>query len=656
MCVPPPDPQLRLFRRTQWRPAIEDYLAENYRYRTEALHFLYQEVEYGERLSELALKHKPDSVFRRNTDLRIKALRDALNSLAYHMEAVFKGYLDFGVPFYQWENRAFLAYLGAVDQSIATLGQVIQATASSLIFRRFRGASALVQAPPQNSHPSMRLSEVHLDYPDTVRGISGLVDHYFTTIQRELLPEGRFLKMAPPIVQIAQGRSFSFEYFCDLRLTPIVIHRSFSADPESKDPGYDPRPDLIWRDETRYIRRLIQRTGPIQRRSREAGVGGFLGAGRGNKTTREDNELPLLPEELRVYAKYLIQFSRIVAPRYFPVMIRYAPVLLHELMHPILAISEIVGQQVQDLCEGAPYGKVRIYAKQSDKEFGAPLRVLHNHVIAVQNSLHRVLVALAKDSAKKTRQWSTRKLLTSWNRSKVARAVSVELLADLGALTAGKISYLGALLFHGYTDNELFYLSNLSIAELKHPPPIVRYRALLEIARKMGFDLSADKLETLLQNYLRSSEHEFAINNMWEIWRKHWWSRVSETLVPEIIAFFDDCFAPTSIERYCKESPEDGTGLIPRYDEKRLHSIYDIFLGWIDKNRLIWDDPERLHRKLVKLADKENWKKHGLKDVVLERADVMNILWKHLLFDSDREGRQRLQWRLALANSFKELR
>ncbi len=598
---------------------VSTVLCENYRYRNEALQFLMQEVQFGLRLCE-NLERRELTQFYITLETRCRKMETALECLSAHLEVAFRGPEKMDSDPKYWHSRAFFEYLSLIDRSTGAIAQSIQATANSVVYRRYRGPSGASQFRVVHKGRKVRLSEVHLDYSDTLRGVEALVGHYFSAIQRAYLPESRFGTLCPPILIVASGRSFSFQYFHNTRGTPVVSLRDPSR------PGKDAAEMRTLEQELRAndyeaIRRLS---------------GSRMGYPEGPGGPRNVNETLAL-------AQQIMTLSRIVAPRFFPVTVRYAPVLIHELFHPVLYISQLVAYDCQEKSESLSDSQVPSTFREVGKVYGRGIRSLAELQLRLSNAIEAPLSRIARVAGLTTR-YDRFYYAGKFYRQGTAMSIANEILADLGSLVLGNISYLCAHFFSCYSGVGRSYLNDPMIANMDHPPPMARFRIMSGIAKQMGYGRVAATLDKMFEGSFSSSREEHSKRVYLDIWEEELINVCQSDLFPDIVNYFSQFTKPTKFFATFREKTDESNPYIYRYREADLLKGLKRLTDRIDDQKLSWDEPGDVAKIMGVAGNGRSTRRR------ISPTDTMNAMWVQLLFSSPKTGRKRLQWRIALNN------
>jgi len=543
-----------------------------------------------------------------------------------HIRVVFARITDNKTPGQIWYRDAFMYWLLWIEDSLGQLSESLQDITSSITHRRYRNASSATlfhSAPPS---PKMRLSEVHLDYADTYRVINSIVGSYYNALPRRVLPACRYGNISQPIVVISRGRTFSWEPLSDKLETPIYIY----------NPAIGKH---AFRDNVSYIEKL----------------------------TDVDNLIS--PRSLRLYARYMVSLSRVVGPRYFPVVLRYAPLMAHELFHPIIRIAEIIAETRPRLTTLS--GKVweREFNSLS-KKYGAAVTWLTLHRLALEHSVFSFLknqypaglvdtsrsqpghirfgFRPAKIKVRQRADQNTARTIVLENK---AFTFTRELMADLAGLAVAHQSYVASLIFSrdledgsGFTMDNDGALYDRFFGVSTHPPMKVRAEILIQISEELGFKKSAILLRAMMDDKGAPSIACEVSDKLWNIWDGEWWDRQDvRQLIYDIIAYMQRHTARTPLYSSCSRA----RGGIRYYDEELLHKAFDVIVDLVHSNQITWD-ARFIRQRLGSIR--------GLRlpsNMRLEISDVLNAMWYSYLMGGDENAPPaRLQWRLALRKNF----
>jgi hypothetical protein len=634
------------------RTHIASLTVEGCRSTYEAFRFIEQEIHYTKKVC--GLQRDPDNrqyPFFGNLSSQVVLMERALEQL--RQVALLPKYEQLGKE----TDDASLAELDLerlrmVRDSLDLISATLQDVQNAVTQRRFRNSSAMSLVQVQLPHKRMRLSEVHLDFADTYRAIYSLADRYASRCISPYFSNAVLEEAGLPTIVVSRGEAFCLELF-SVRVNDFPVF----LDPATK----------IVADKS-------------QERSTSSDLQKAL-------VFQEIVDRISVPE-LTEYFKYLVGFSRVVTPRFFPVMIRYAPLLAHELFHLVVRSAELI----------ADSNSYRFFSSEVDgnlpeTDFGGPMCKLAVDFQALSDSLFRFLsdtyyvvnteecshgndpsAAVGRhgvcikehiDSYKfffggdgtngrdrlDTLCLANQRMLTSFkNRlEEKARQFAVELLADICALIVTP-SYLPALICHSYGDS----FSVISLHEDKeaedryfqdvgHPPMPVRANILQELARTMGFTRLADRTAQLIEDWNAEPAVKRAYLETWNTWRMKWWeNKETQALIGDIVVSFRSAVHSSWLYFEC-------SGQNRTVDQDKLECAFDEICSWVQKGQLIWDNKTSVRERMAAVlgADELEGK------FELEISDVMDAMWYKLLADKyEMDERQRLQWRLVLSKNF----
>ncbi|MCP4580374.1 MAG: hypothetical protein GY839_02055 [candidate division Zixibacteria bacterium] len=649
------------FNKSLTRTKIRNMIAENFRYRREACSYLLQEVIYTKEMCTVSnhLKYK----YFQNLKIQAENLEKALVSICDQIDSIFQEWYnikseDKNYREGKWFNNTFITMLNWIDNSISSLSGTMQDISNSLIHRRFRNASSSSIFLPAFNSPRMRLSEVHIDYADTFRGITSLAQDYFYSTKDKYFPSNKYKdrEISSPVIVVSRGENFCWRPFYDLKQIPVFIQGEKAFSYMIKNDSLD---DL-------YNNQII------------------------------DNALAIT-NCLKDYTEYMINFSKVEAPRYFPVMIRYSSLLAHELFHPIIRVAELIFESnfgFDDQLLKKNYFKRSDFKKVNkvEKDFGKSMSDLVFARANLQTNICDFLLNLYclknNTRTKKYNQgfeayikpnYCKNDIDSDYNLSmkeqiwddtikdydprffeRKAKKFANELIADICGLIVAQQSYIYALICMGINDNAsiLTFDKNPRVIDRRfpvtnHPPLIVRVNILLEIAKEMGLKETVKKAQRLIEGFQKDSVFYELNSNIWEIWKENWWLKDdTQACYKDIIR---NICGSTDYSHIYEACSTKGQYNIPQFNENWLSKIFRVLADRIDNNKIYWDDMLGLKEIIEKEIYKDN------KDEIkfenpgkfrLMASDIINALWFKTL-DNKKEDceRQRLQWRLALAKS-----
>lgn len=635
--------QTGLFDQSLHRSHITDIMSENYRSRYESCLFLYQEVQYGKIMYDM-FKNEPGYNFS-TLGPRLNALHETISRLLNHLKDIFKGfdYYD-NCDSVQWFNRSFLHSVAWLDSCTAELGRAIQDTANSISYRRYRSATAISLSQVQNDNKRMRLSEIHIDYPDTFWAIESLVDDYFERIKTSFFPKSfkEYSNLSSPILVLARGQQFSFEPFAVKGKVPIVVYKP-KIEGEQADTGEqagaeksEPDGESVYERNNNDIYRHIK-------------------SNDGREIIDMVDLKRLTPyTEFRTYIKYMIQLSRVVAPRSFPIMIRYSPLLAHELSHAIIRVLDLLlGQYVSWKRKSKNKKFIKGSLNTIKKVHGEAIKDILSHY----HSLTETLFVFIYDYIKGVKKANG----LSFNEDKEYRSIraiapkySKEILADICGLILGGQSYVYALLHQ--IMSEFNTLSGDGTAKLNdeiskvmsnptHPPTIVRIRILLSVCHELGFVKCVERVEEQLKGFFINTSFTGNPDETWSIWKDKWWdsSKVRKVCKSLIVTLINS-MALSPLYLNCFKWDHKKPYACYFYEDK-LEDFFELMVNdIIDKKILVWDDVGDLEEKL---------KASGINEILghfkLRPSDMVNVLFYTLMSDGHKDcGRHRVAWRIAL--------
>ncbi len=611
--------------------SIDSFVGENYRFRHDACEYLLDEVEYGLRLCECAEKEAHSGHYELMT-VRLNGFKDALHKLSGHLQAAFippasyRNMEPFKSGRRMWYNRAFLMYTALIDSSLSLLGKSINDALTSTLNRRYKRPPVSVQSPGDAWHIPFRLADSHLEYSDTFRGVEGILTECFGTIADRMIPDAK--KLPPPILVVARGPSFSFEFFDEDRGLPIFM----LPDP----PGADGCADKVANDDWEYFDMIIHALELVE---------------------SDENMRKLTSRHIKDVTAYLsnvLMFSRVVTPRYFPVMIRYSPLLIHELFHSFQWLSEQVTTQYNELMSDEANVEIDVRPEERAGEFnevfGPGLIEFDQTYNSLRASIEDFLPVLAHRLALAGSKLNTIDIMSKFVTENVAAKLAKELISDLGALVVGHQAYAAALVYHSFVDGLVAAPDRVRGDKLidDHPAHIVRAEVMIQLLYDMGFENSSESLREKLKETIYSTKMGCYHENYWDIWDKLWWSlETTQRLIRKSMREFQRMFKPSLLYVACfSETIDAPFGF--RYDETLLEGSFDLYLSKIENNEVVWDDGPGQVKELG-ARFQEYFDKEVADEFTLQPSDLTNIMWYHMINDKQVSNRRlRLQWRLTL--------
>lgn len=613
---------------------VESIVGENLRARREACRSLRQEVEYALQLSESG-PSDDGRLFNSNLRDRMVEILRSIDNLHFTVESLFAcSMVHLGENVF---NEAFGNLLTWIDVSLGQLSSSLQDISIYLTHRRYRNASSGFPVQQWTAKRRLRLSEIHLDYPDTLRAINCVVSDYFEFIRAAFLGKSRFPGLVHPVVVVGRGDTFSWEQFNEPDATPIYIYRkSFSQE--------------ILKDDTPYISLFMQTKGLAD------------------------------PTKVIRYGTHLINTSRVVSPRFFPVMMRYSPLLAHELFHPILRLSEVIFKAHDEITDfSGDMGKESL-AGGLKRDYGSGLVDLTLRRITLESIMSGFLrrTYLCAKSANQLPSFSAEDFsycldngrakrigfpksskffhIASHDRDYLLAQKSEmfigEILADLCGLVVANQSYLSALATNGYfTDASAYRLEqgrivDLNFGEGEHPPMIVRLNILLRVARELGFSQTAQRIEDRLGVIGWQGRSNGLYEALWNVWEKWWSNPRTQEIYWELLSIFQERTKMSDLYRSCVILKFGEGQKVSVFDEDRLSQAFSVIVDRVASGKVHWDDMHHIKREIERRA-----KIDLPKDFRLRPSDLINAMWSNILDEEYQVcGRKRLQWRLALCN------
>lgn len=600
---------LAMINRSMHVSHVEHILAETYRSLHEAESFLKIEIDFGKYLRRAA--EDPDSTYYQHLEKRIDAIAQALETIKKQINTLVGPNLDS-----KHRNATFACSLLWIKTSLGEISRALQDTANSRVFRRHRSASALSLFQTKRDSSRIRLSEVHLDYSETLRAVGAIVADYDSRLRDGLLVTEQYKNLAPPIVTIARGTSYCLESFDISMSVPSFV--------------YDEQKlaSIVYQDDESKLKDHMNR------------------------------RLISDPQCIIDYFNALVPFSRIIAPRYHPVMIRYASILAHELFHYIINL-------VDQLTWFATDNKGRVdlsLLEQHSDIFGPPMIETTKMRQLLAGTLGRFLEQEYLEGEIRLRKfgkqhWELDKNKLEGLLKKRATTYANEILADICGIVLGGEAFLYSMTCDSAIDYLSYFRSEESDGDRKdifdpsmlfshHPPRIVRVLIIIKAARQLGYSNACNRALRLLEDIeSETSLHEGYVNST-QIWHR-WWDlrepessdqRATAKFMKETIDYLFHQIKKSQLRQACTK---DG-----RIEQDYAEQAYNAICSELDEGSP-YVNTKSLHARLPKEVREEL-----RDDFELTASDVMSALWHELLASSKPKPRRRLNWRLFLSKNF----
>lgn len=641
------------------RSHISSLLVENYRARSEALQFISHEVRFARKWCATRLA-RSEAHFWRCFQQRFELLDQSIACLTQHINSAYSFFGEQAERTSQdWNNRTYSFWQNWADASLAMLGTVLQDSAVSAAQRRYRSASSATLFQTVRPATRLRLSEVHLDYPDTLRAITSVVDDYFARIRVKYLPGGMhmFDLATRPIVAVSRGRSFCLESFCGVNEVPLFLFDKNHLD-------------------------------DITANAHENVYNGAL--------LRNLKGFP----HINRYISMQYSFSSVVTPRYFPVMIRYSALLSHELFHPVVKAAEVIHagdprfsnkdeEQLSAAFEKrcANHGPALATLAQDRLRLQSSIRRFLRSVVKAYRDVHEIdHAAVATESASADEESVARRSFVfyfdtpSTDSSKTekgtdssdatldrfaqsasercAKQYAREFLTDLAGFYISPSYLLALTCSENKEDISRYYLDDenrlvdigLGWVWDEHPPMIVRIELLCHLAESIGFVRLAKKARSLWKEHHGQSPSADIHQAVLDVWMQGWLrSKPAEDNPPNrdlVLDIFkniaDEMPLSTVMKSAMSSGPNSG---LPWFDESRLTDWFETLITHIESGKVHWKADNALRtffgHDFCSEEEDQLWP-----------SDILNALWYRLTSRRfNQTSRKRLQWRLALCKN-----
>jgi hypothetical protein len=586
---------------------IRSMLHESYRSLDESLLFLAQEVSYA----KLACLQNPSfkSISTKELEIRLVTIEKLLDQTRIHLDSVFASVVSRQRPA-TMTNKAFALFIAKVRLSMVHASRALQDASNAEVYSRYRHLTPESMNKPRMPQSRARLSEIHLDYPDTFRAISNVLSDYFGKLSTHYCKGLVREEIVRPMLVLARGENYQFESFSWAPSVPLFLVK------QKKFYGKIASGDL-------------------------KGMHEDFGADK------------LLLGQLLHCFRSEMHLGRVVCPRYFPTMIRYLPLMCHELMHPIIRLVSMM-----DVIGISPESD-RVPSRMRRLRFvRGVLQVALNKFLNEQGRLGTLFLESYSRRLNKYEYYLLHGGAEGNLLTKTAEYHSNEILADACALLITKESYIYSLMFHLGVDARSDYLGSQRPRELvdkiiddnfsdPHPPSVVRIYFLIHLLRSIGLPRAADRAENQMDRFLDGSPMKAGYEAAWKFWQD-WWLSTGEALLGGLISDSIESQASHS-PLYCAMRIKDKSSKYGyAFNEEKLELAQSVISNRILTNRIIWDAPLEIKRELeiavdISLPD----------DFVIQPSDVIGAMWYRILHENvPLTLRQRLQWRLCLSKNF----